>query len=328
MRITNSMIFEQNIVQLNTLQSSLAVTQQEVSSSKKDLTGQNATLASQVINIQQMQDINTQYTNNRVSARTSLQLVDGSLQNAANVLTSLQTLVVKAQNGTLGPSDRSAIGGQVQADLTQLQTIANSTDGAGNYIFSGYKSGTLPYVPQTPANAAGNITYNYNGDQGQTSIEVSEGQLMPTSVSGSSVFGPSGSTNIFSQLSALVTTLNSPIAGYQSPNLTAAQNAAMTSAQQTAQYAQDLTTASAAISQTLTNVTNANVHVGDNEQQLNSLDTLGANLTISYQEMMSTTGGVNEVEAITALNQQNLALMAAEKSFAQVSNLSLFNYIH
>jgi flagellar hook-associated protein 3 FlgL len=300
MRISSSMIFTQSVTQMDNLSSALQTTTQEVSSGLKDTTGQNATLASQVVNIQQMLAVNTQYTNNRATARTSLQQVDSSLGSAANILTSIQGLVTQAQNGTLNDTDRKAIGIQVQGDLSQLQSLANSTDGSGNYIFSGYKSGTQPYT------ATGG-TYTYNGDQGQRSIEVSPGQTMPVSVAGSSVFG-----NVFNQLSALATQLSTPVASY---------------AGGAAQYATDLATASTNIGQALTTVTNTNIQVGNNEQQLNSLDTLGANLNVSYQTMMSSTGNVNEAQAISTLNQQQLALTAAEKAFAQTSNLSLFNYI-
>jgi flagellar hook-associated protein 3 FlgL len=300
MRVTNSMIFNQNVDQISSLMSSVQTTNQEVSSGNKDLTGQNATLASQVLNIQQMQTINDQYTSSRVTARASLQQVDSTLGNAANLLASVKTLVVQAQSGTMGTSDRSAIATQIQGDLTQLQTLANTTDGAGHYIFSGYKSGTTPYT------ASGGV-YTYNGDQGQRNVEVAQGQQMPVSVAGSTVFG-----NIFNQLSSLVTQLNTPIASYAGGS---------------AQYATDLTTASGNIDQALNNVTNANVTVGDNEQQLNALDTLGSNLSVSYKQMMSSTGEVDMVQAISTLSQQQLALTAAEKSFAQVSSLSLFNYI-
>lgn len=319
MRISSSMIFTQNVAQIGSLMSDLSTTQQEVSSGKKDVTGQNATISAQVLKIQQLQASNDQFTTNRTTARTSLQQVDSTMGSVNTLLSGLKSLTVQAQNGTLSTNDRSALANQVQGYMTQLQTLANTTDGAGNYLFSGYQSGTQPYTA---------APYTYQGDQGQRQVDAAQNQPMSISFSGDKIFG-SGATSILSQLSNLATTLNTPIAGYQSPNLTPAQNALLvTPAQQAAQYSADLTTASANVDTAISNVSKVRTVVGNNLQQLNALDSLGSDLSLSYQQMMSSTGNVDIVSAITTLTQQQNSLTAAEKSFAQVSNLSLFNFMH
>ena len=59
--------------------------------------------------------------------------------------------------------------------------IANTADGAGGYLFSGYKSTTQPFS-QTPTGAT------YVGDQGQRELQVGSARYLATSDSGATVF--------------------------------------------------------------------------------------------------------------------------------------------
>jgi flagellin-like hook-associated protein FlgL len=87
---------------------------------------------------------------------------------------------VKAGNGSYTPSDRESVAIELESRLADLLGIANTADGVGGYVFSGYKSTTLPFT-KTATGA------DYQGDQGQRSLQVGSTRTIPITDSGASV---------------------------------------------------------------------------------------------------------------------------------------------
>lgn len=182
MRISTQTIFETGTSQLGTLQSQIAKTQMQLSTNRRMLTAADDPIASaRALEVTQSQSINTQFGTNRQNARSSLSQVELALQNSTSLLQDVQTLTVNAGNGTLAPADRASLATELEGRLNDLLGIANSADGAGGYLFSGYKSTTLPFT-QTAAGA------QYQGDQGQRQLQVGSSRQVAVSDSGSSVF--------------------------------------------------------------------------------------------------------------------------------------------
>jgi flagellar hook-associated protein 3 FlgL len=73
------------------------------------------------------------------------------------------------------------VGEALQGRLDQLIALANSTDGGGNYLFSGFQGKTIPFV-NTEAGV------QYMGDDGQRMVQVSASRQMPSSDSGADIF--------------------------------------------------------------------------------------------------------------------------------------------
>lgn len=307
MRISNSTIFQQNTSQIDKLMTGLSKSQQEVSSGKRVVTASDdPAAAARLLDIGKMQADGKQYAKNRVAAKGTLGMVDGALGNVANLLTSTKTLAVQAGNATLDDSQRKILSTQLQTHIDQLRSLANSRDGTGNYLFSGYQTSTAPYAKDP---ATGIISYQ--GDQGQPSVEVAQGLQTQTGFPGQSVFG-SGDGDVFNNLSALAVQLATPMASYPGGK---------------AKFTLDLRANMGHIDQALTNVTTVQAAVGNNLNQISSLDDAGSALDINYQAMQAETGDVDIVKAISQMTQQQLALQAAQKSFVQVSSLSLFSYM-
>jgi flagellar hook-associated protein 3 FlgL len=182
MRISTQTIFETGTNQLGTLQSQIAKTQLQLSTNRRMLTAADDPIASaRALEVTQSQSINTQFGTNRQNARSSLSQVELALQNTTSLLQDAQTLTVNAGNGTLAPADRASLATELEGRLNDLLGLANSADGAGGYLFSGYKSTTLPFT-QTATGA------QYQGDQGQRQLQVGSSRQVAISDSGSSVF--------------------------------------------------------------------------------------------------------------------------------------------
>ncbi|MCD2515656.1 flagellar hook-associated protein FlgL [Massilia sp. G4R7] len=182
MRISTLSIYSNATSQLNTLQSALARTQMQLSTNRRIITPADDPVASaRALEVSQSKEMNSQYATNRSSARSSLSTVEGALQNAGDLLQDIQQLAVNAGNGTMVQGDRIKLATELEGRLQDLLGVANSTDGAGGYLFSGYMATTQPFNQ----NGTG---ASYQGDQGQRMLQVGASRKMPLSASGSAVF--------------------------------------------------------------------------------------------------------------------------------------------
>jgi flagellar hook-associated protein 3 FlgL len=181
-RISTSAIYEAGTSQLNTLQSAIAKTQMQLSTNKRNLTAADDPIASaRALEITQSQSMNTQFATNRSNANASLSLVDKTLQDVTGQIQDIQTLIVTAGNGGYDASNREALATELEGRLTDLIGLANTADGTGGYLFSGYQSTTQPFS-KTSTGAT------YQGDQGQRMLQVGSARKMAISETGSAIF--------------------------------------------------------------------------------------------------------------------------------------------
>ncbi|WP_082491695.1 flagellar hook-associated protein FlgL [Duganella sp. Leaf126] len=182
MRISTKTIYDVGVGQISGLQSSLARTQQQLSTGRKNLTAADDPIASaRALEVTQSAGINEQMVTNRSNAKGLLSLETVALQTSTGLMNDIKELAVKAGAGSLSQADRESIAVELEGRKADLLGQANTADGAGGYVFSGYKSTTLPFTP-----TANGVVYN--GDQGQRQLQVGSTRTVAISDSGSSVF--------------------------------------------------------------------------------------------------------------------------------------------
>jgi flagellar hook-associated protein 3 FlgL len=182
MRISTRTIFDIGSTQITSLSSSMARTQQQLSTGRKNLTAADDPIASaRALEVTQSQSLNTQLATNRSNAKGLLTAETTALASATSILQDIKDLAVKAGNGSYTPSDLNSVAIELESRLADLLGVANTSDGAGGYVFSGYKSTTLPFT-KTASGA------EYQGDQGQRSLQVGSTRTIPITDSGASVF--------------------------------------------------------------------------------------------------------------------------------------------
>ena len=182
LRISTNAIYQAGTTQLNTLQGQMAKTQMQLSTNKRMLSAADDPIGSaKALELTQSQSMNTQFGTNRTNAKSSLSLVDKTLSDVSGQIQDIQSLIVTAGNGGYTQSDREALATELEGRMADLLGSANTTDGTGTYLFSGYKTTTLPFT-QTPTGAT------YQGDQGQRMLQVGSARKMAISESGSAIF--------------------------------------------------------------------------------------------------------------------------------------------
>lgn len=182
MRISSNTLFDSNVAAMGQQQTRLQQTQEQIASGRKILTASDDPVAAaRALEITQSDAVNTQHASNRGAARHTLSLAESTLQSVTELIQDVRTTTVNAGNGSLSNGDRAALANGLRGRLQELTGLANSTDGAGNYLFAGFQSMTKPFVDT----AAG---MGYFGDDGQRLIQVSTGQQMASSNSGADIF--------------------------------------------------------------------------------------------------------------------------------------------
>ena len=73
-------------------------------------------------------------------------LEESVLSSASDILIRVKELAIQAANDTLSTADRDIIATEVDNLRDELIAIANTRDVSGNYIFSGSKSDSQPWV--------------------------------------------------------------------------------------------------------------------------------------------------------------------------------------
>jgi len=118
---------------------------------------------------------------------------------------------------------------------------------------------------------------------------------------------PSTNVSLFKTLSDLVGALNAPVAG---SNLTNALNTGMNN-----------------LDNALSNILNTRANLGLRLNEIDALQLTGENMGLQLKQTLAALQDTDYNKAISDLTQQQTTLQAAQKSFAQISNLSLFSYL-
>jgi len=317
MRISTSNFYNNSTNQLNDLQSSITDLSTQISTGKKGVTPQDdPDAAVQILNLSQVTSADTQFTKNRVALKNTLGEASSALNGMVDTLQSVNEQIISASNGTMSAQDRATVATSLQGQLDQLLSLSNSNDGAGHYLFSGFNVGSTPSsvsLTQGTTTVNGNpVTYNqydYNGTSSTAQIQVDVGRSSSLGVTSGDIFGNNSSTNFLSQLSKAIAVLSNP-----NQTNTDATNA--------------LNDLSSSYQSTFNNVLQAQSKVGITQNQLTTLDTLSTNKSNGNAQVLSAIQDTDYNKALSDLARQQVELQAAQKSFQQISSLSLFNYIN
>jgi flagellar hook-associated protein 3 FlgL len=161
----------------------------------------------------------------------------------------------------------------------------------------------------TVTNSAGPVTSGTFTSPGSITFNGISTTVTGTPAAGDTfTVAPAGTVSAFTTISNLITALNNP-------NLS--------SAQLTSQVGTTLKQMDSAVS----NFSNVSAAVG---ARINAITAAGTTATASQTAMTGQVGnlqGVDYAAATTQLSTQELALQAAQESYASIAKLSLFNYL-
>lgn len=179
MRISSSLVFQTGLNTINLQQSDLMHLYQQIGTGQNMVTPADDPLgASQAINLSQSQAQNARYGDNRAVANQNLGVEEDALSSLTFLLQDVRTRLVESGNGTMSDADRSTLAGILKQAVNTALGIANTTDGNGQYLFSGSKGDNPAY----------DTNGNYTGDTLQRLIQADPTRRIAGSDVGSDIF--------------------------------------------------------------------------------------------------------------------------------------------
>lgn len=403
MRLSTNTIHEQGVNSILKQQEALLHVQQQVSTGRRVLTpADDPTAAALALDVKQASALNTQYAENRAAAASQLGFTEGVLDGITNLIQNVQTAAVSAGNAAFSDADRLSIAKELRGRFNELVGFANSTDAAGQFLFSGFQGDTKPFA-QTATGV------QYNGDQGERLVQIGASRQIAANSSGTELFerikngngvfvtsaaatntgsgvidtgivispanltgdnyrisftvasgvttydvtdtttgvtlssgnpytsdeaisfdgiqfsingepangdqfdvAPSTNQSLFKTIDDLINVLSTPVSS-QSGGST--------------QLTNGLNTALQDLGNSLEHILATRASVGARLQEIEVLQSVGEDTEIQLQQNLSQLQDVDIAKAISDLNQQRVFLEAAQRSFATVSGLSLFDFI-
>ena len=183
MKVSTKLFNQQQLKNFSSLNEEIQKTQNKISTGKNILLASDDPTGSvQLSGLQVILGRINQYNKNIESSNERLTLLDKNLENINTIMVRAQELIIQASSDVLGPSDRESLALEIDEMKQEILSIANAQDSNGSFLFSGYKTSTLPFVKNNDG------LVNYNGDRGVSSLSISESNVMQTTLDGGSVF--------------------------------------------------------------------------------------------------------------------------------------------
>jgi len=306
--------------------------QQQLSTMKRvNAPSDDPVASAQILVTTQNQEISKQFAGNAQTVQDRLGLEDSTLQKVSEVVTNMKTLAVQAGNGGMTPADLQAIQTQLRQQIQNFVGLANSTDNSGNYIFAGTKTNQQPYA----LNLTNGVSIQYQGDAGRAEVQVSAVRTLAITDPGSDVFGSTSTSPATVSLPSPPAAANTP-----DPNATSAGNELLQAMNRfdqilgnppnsaaTPNFATSLAAVLNGFDAGMQNVQTANARVGARMAEADQLQTLGASQGVQYATIVSHLQDLDVPKAVSDFQATLQALQATQKTYQQVSSLSLFQYV-
>lgn len=189
MRVSTSMFHERAVAALTARQSELSRTQNQLATGLRvQQPADDPTAAVHILELERALSESGQFARNSTVARNRLSLEEQALADAGLVLQRVRELAVQANNAALDTDSRRMIAVELESRLAELTDLANRSDGAGEYLFAGYATGSAPF-------ARGASGVQYLGDAGVRYQQLGPTQRVADGHSGYEVFVDIGQGN-------------------------------------------------------------------------------------------------------------------------------------
>jgi flagellar hook-associated protein 3 FlgL len=307
MKISTTLYFDRATQQLGDVQGELAKTQEQLSIGKQIVKPSDSPdKASLVTRLESELSRQSNYQNTRKSVDTRLQSEETVLKKTSDVMVRMKELATQAANDTLSLADRQSIALEVSSLKDQVLSLANTQDTNGNYLFSGSRVGS----PAFGKNAQGQVVYQ--GDESRMKVAVGDNRRMNLNMPGSDAF-----------VKVIRTDTNGNKTGvgfFQAIDDLA--NAVKNSDHNNIQRG------IAEIDALQQGVSDATAQIGTDMNVVDMQNSVLDEITLRLKTTKSDAEDLDYTSAITKMNKDQLALEAAQSSFAKISQLSLFKYMN
>jgi flagellar hook-associated protein 3 FlgL len=289
------------LANVDRIQQSLAVANQQISSGKKISVASDA--PDQIGSLLQLRsDLqhNSQIQTNLSSAQADATAADTAIGSAITMMDQALTLAEQGANTTQTPEILQNLAQQVQSIQEQMVGVSQTTS-AGRYIFSGDQM-TIPAYTFDSSLLSTNPVVQQSTSPATYQIEDPAGGSFPAAQSAQQIFDNSSSGNVFTALNTLRLAL-------LSGNTTSVDNAIEP------------------IKQASTQLNTMQAFYGQVENRIQSASAYAGNLDTQLKTQISQTEDADVTSAAMSLTQGTTELQAAMQMQGKMPHSSLFDYL-
>ena len=306
MKISTHLMFDKATKQMTTSQTNLAKSQAQLAQGKQIINPSDA--PDQASTVQRLKSILARQDSYQTALNTvqnRLQGEDSTLSSVSDLLIRAKEIAVQANNDTLSPDNRKALGVELQGLRDQMLSLANTRDSSGNYLFAGSK------VTQPPFVSVAGGSPQYVGDQTRMSVMVGKNRTMPINRTGTDAFVPVNRTmpDGTTQGVGFFNVMDDLIKGVNNSDDTKMRGGM------------------GELDTLLGGLSMARATIGSGLKGIDQQTGVIEDTVLNLKTTLSSVEDLDYASAITKMNQQMLSLEAAQSSFAKISQLNLFNYI-
>ncbi len=166
MRITNKMMTNNMMSNINKNKWNMTALEQQYSSGKKiQKPSEDPIIAVRALRLRtNLSELNQYYEKNIPDAKSWMDVTESALDTVNGILTSINTYCVQGSTDTLTATDRSAIVQNLEQLKSQIYQEGN-TNYAGRYVFTGYKTDSSLLFNEDTSNLSYDITEHFSGEQ-------------------------------------------------------------------------------------------------------------------------------------------------------------------
>ena len=206
MQVSTKLFNQQSVNQFGKLTEEIQKLQGKVSTGKNILKSSDDPVAAVELSAaKEQKNILDRFKRNIDSAQRRLDLADGTMQQAINVMTRISELAIQAANDTNGVPERIAIRTEVEQLANVMLEIANTRDAQGQSLFAGYHTNSQAFIKNVDG------TFTYKGDRGKHTLQISESMNVATSIDGGTAFETvdtgAGRKSVFDIITNIVNTI-------------------------------------------------------------------------------------------------------------------------
>ena len=205
-RVTQSMLSNNMLRNLNTSYSKMSKLQDQINSGRKFARPSDDPVAAvKGMDYRVQLDKIGQFTRNINEMKSWVDTTDSSLSDVTSALTRVQELVTQAANDSNTADERKKIAVEIEQIQQQIRDVAN-TQVAGKFIFSGTNTSSPLFKDDQIADPA-----NLTGLNQDVSFEVGDGIVMAANTTG---------YELFKGIDEMLTKVLNPVGGLKDPNAT------------------------------------------------------------------------------------------------------------
>lgn len=310
MRITASNATDAAVQQLQSRQEAMSRAQEQLVSGKRVLRASDDPAAAATAERALAAESRSAARQRALEAsRNSMQLAEGALGDAAELVQQAREQIVAAGNGSWTDAERAIAAQALRGLRDDLLAVANRSDGTGRYLFGG-QGGTTPPLVDTGAGVIYTATAGH--------LRAATGEPTALSMDGRAAWlqapdpanptDPTATISVFGALQSAIDDL-------------------LSTGRSSAQVAQTVSTGVAAMDAVADTLSSWRAQAGQQLVRMEGLDSRLAQAELDAQTERSRAEDLDLLAAISDFQNRQTGYDAALKTYSTVQRMSLFDYI-